>query len=69
MTKMCNKHIAEVLEIVERMIKLADTGAIDSEDNSCVALYGVLKDSAYRIRKMAENEKRKHQVHEYGDTT
>ncbi|MFC1582745.1 hypothetical protein ACFL4W_04325 [Planctomycetota bacterium] len=62
MAKLCNKHITEVLTIVERMIELADSGAIDSEDNSCVALYGIIRDSAYRMRQMAEKERQQHIV-------
>ena len=58
--KLCNKHIKEVLEIVQHMIELAESGAMDSEDNSCVALYGIIKDSAYRIRQMAEKERQQH---------
>jgi len=30
------------------------------EDNGCGVLYGVLRDSAFKIRKLAEAEKRAH---------
>jgi hypothetical protein len=42
------------------MIALADQGDADREDNGCGILYGVLRDSAYKLRQLAEDEKRNH---------
>jgi hypothetical protein len=42
------------------MIKVADKGDIEREDNGCGILYGVLRDSAYKVKKLAEQEKEKH---------
>jgi len=42
------------------MIKIADKGDIDREDVGCGILYGVLRDSAYKVKKLAEEEKAKH---------
>ena len=42
------------------MIHLADRGEADREDNGCGILYGVLRDSAYKLKKLAEEEKRNH---------
>jgi hypothetical protein len=42
------------------MIKVADEGDIEREDNGCGILYGVLRDSAYKLKKLAEKEKEKH---------
>ena len=42
------------------MICLAEEGDADLEDNGCGILYGVLLDSAYKIRKIAEVEKEAH---------
>jgi hypothetical protein len=42
------------------MIKVADEGDIEREDNGCGILYGVLRDSAYKVKKLAEQEKEKH---------
>ena len=39
------------------MIDLADQGDVDREDNGCGILYGVLRDSAYQLKKLAEEEK------------
>ena len=39
---------------------LADKGDIDREDTGCGILYGVLRDSAYKLKKLAEIEKKRH---------
>ncbi len=44
------------------MIELADQGDADREDTGCGVLYGVLRDSAYKIRQLAEKEKSRHQA-------
>lgn len=56
----CNLHIVKTLKLTEKMIHLADRGEADREDNGCGILYGVLRDSAYKLRKLAEDEKRNH---------
>ena len=56
----CNLHIERTLALVEEMIALADQGDADREDNGCGILYGVLRDSAYKLRQLAEDEKRNH---------
>jgi hypothetical protein len=42
------------------MIKLADQGDIDREDTDCGILYGVLRDAAYKIKRLAEIEMARH---------
>jgi hypothetical protein len=42
------------------MIELAGKGDVDREDVSCGILYGVILDSAYKIKKLAEEEKQAH---------
>ena len=56
----CNKHIREALEMARRMIILADEGDMDSEDDGCRVLYGVIRDCAYKIRAQAEREREEH---------
>ena len=58
--KACNKHIIRTLELTEKMIDLADRGDADREDTGCGVLYGILRDSAYKLRKLAEKEKEAH---------
>jgi len=56
----CNLHIARTLQLTEEMIRLADLGETDREDNGCGILYGVLRDSAFKLRKLAEAERQNH---------
>ena len=56
----CNLHILKTLKIVDEMIYLADAGDADREDNGCGILYGVLRDSAYKLKKLAEEERVNH---------
>ncbi len=42
------------------MIKIANQGDADREDTTCGILYGILLDSAYKIKKLAEEEKKAH---------
>ena len=60
--KPCNLHIKTTLRLVEEMIRLSDQGDADREDNGCGILYGVLRDSAYKLKKLAEEEKQNHVV-------
>jgi hypothetical protein len=59
-TRKCDQNIIETLKLVERMIKLAQQGDADREDVSCGVLYGVMLDSAFKIKKLAEQEKESH---------
>ena len=43
-------------------MELADRGDADREDKGCGILYGVLRDSAYKLKKLAEEEKQNHVV-------
>lgn len=58
--KPCNEHIVETFRLVRQMIELADRGDLDREDTGCGILYGIIRDSAYRIQQMAEKEKEAH---------
>jgi hypothetical protein len=58
--KRCNHNIKKTLNLVDEMIRIADMGDIEREDNGCGILYGVLLDSAYKVKKLAEQEKEKH---------
>jgi len=58
--KPCDKSIQKTLEMVETMLKVADQGDAVREDTGCGILYGVIRDSAYRIKKLAESEKDAH---------
>ena len=58
--KPCDENIKKALELVNEMIGLAEKGDSDREDDGCGILYGVLRDSAYKIKQIAEAEKEKY---------
>jgi hypothetical protein len=58
--KACDDNIRKTLELTERMAEIADAGDLAREDVGCGVLYGVLRDSAYKIKKLAEAEREAH---------
>ena len=52
--------LKRTLELTERMLRLADQGDAVREDPGCGVLYGVLRDSAYKLQQMAEAERQAH---------
>jgi hypothetical protein len=58
--KACDKSIKKTFELVENMLNLADEGDAVRQDNGCGVLYGVVRDSAFKIKKLAETEKEAH---------
>ncbi len=60
--KSCDENIKRTIQLTQEMIRLADRGDADREDTGCGVLYGVLRDSAYKILQLAEAEKGRHQA-------
>ncbi|MBW1892640.1 MAG: hypothetical protein JRI91_02935 [Deltaproteobacteria bacterium] len=58
--KKCDSNIQSTLKITSEMIELAIKGDAEREDVGCGVLYGILLDSAHRIKKIAEQEKDAH---------
>jgi len=56
----CDESIKETLDLVNNMLDLADRGDVVREDSGCGVLYGVLRDSAFRVKRLAEAEKEAH---------
>ena len=56
----CNKSLEETISLTDTMLALSERGDMAREDDGCGILYGVLRDSAYKIRKLAETEKDVH---------
>ena len=54
--KQYNKNIIRVLRLSRNMMLLADRGDDHRQDKSCGVLYGTLRDSAYKLRTLAEQE-------------
>ena len=65
--KPCDRNIKEAIQLAERMIQLANKGDTDREDIGCGILYGMLRDSGYKIKQLAEAEKLKHQAKGWWD--
>ncbi len=51
-----NRNIIKVLRLSRDMMLLADRGDESRQDRSCGVLYGTLRDSAYKLRSLAEQE-------------
>ena len=56
----CDENIKKTLGFAYEMIELADQGDAEREDSGCGVLYGVLRDSAFKIKKIAETEREAH---------
>jgi hypothetical protein len=56
----CNEGIRKTLEMVAHMLDLAEEGDRVREDVGCGILYAVMRDSAYKIRRLAEAEREAH---------
>jgi len=56
----CDRNIKRILQLADKMIELAEIGDAEREDTGCGILYGVLLDSAYKLKRLAEEEKEKH---------
>ncbi|MBW1740091.1 MAG: hypothetical protein JRJ42_03030 [Deltaproteobacteria bacterium] len=56
----CDETIKKTFELVENMFDLADEGDVVREDAGCGVLFGVVRDSAFKIKKLASCEKEAH---------
>ena len=55
-----NDCIKQTLKLADLMLQLADEGDAARQDVGCGVLYGVVRDAAYRIKKLAEAERQAH---------
>ena len=58
--KQCDEILDRTLRLTGLMADLADLGDGAREDVGCGVLYGLLRDSAFKLRKMAGEEKKAH---------
>ena len=56
----CDESLKRTFELAKNMLDLADEGDEVREDAGCGVLYGVLRDSAFKIKLLAEAEKDAH---------
>jgi hypothetical protein len=45
------------MKLSERMLKLAEKGMFNCDDDSCLMVYGIIRDCGYKIRRTVEQEK------------
>jgi len=58
-----DKNLKKIIALCYEMLELADHGDKFRSDDGCGVVYGSLRDVAYKIRQMAEQELSRH-----GDT-
>lgn len=51
-----NQRIIDVLELTARMLELGDQGMEEQIDNQCGILFNILRDYAFSLKQLAENE-------------
>jgi hypothetical protein len=56
----CDESILKTFQLVDTMLCVADEGDAVRKDTGCGVLYGVMRDSAFKIKKLAEAEKEAH---------
>lgn len=54
------ENIQAALRLVDDMIALAIKGNAEREDSGCGKLYGTMMDLAFKLKKVAEEEKNVH---------
>jgi len=55
-------YLREVIRISQEMIDIAYQGDACRQDVGCGVVFGSVRDKAYKVRKLAEEELRKHQA-------
>ena len=59
MTSTCRKYCREAIQLSEKFIQLANDGHADCDDDRCLVLFGIILDSASKIRLEAEKRLKK----------
>jgi len=55
-----HRNLEKVIALCSEMLELADMGDSFRIDSGCGVVFGTLRDSAYKIRKLAKDELTKH---------
>jgi hypothetical protein len=61
-----NQNLRNVIQICYEMLEIADRGDAYRQDSGCGAVYGRLRDAAYKIRMQAEHELLRHEKGDAG---
>ena len=49
--------LRQIRQMTHEMLALADEGSLETDDASRAILYGILRDAAYRLRKLVDDER------------
>ena len=60
-TEIINQNLRNVIQICNEMLEIADRGDSYRNDSGCGAVFGRLRDAAYKIRLQAERELLSHE--------
>lgn len=60
--KQCNENILKAMQLAGELIDLAEDGDCFREDESCGVLFGIIRDSGYQIKALAQKEMFKHEA-------
>ena len=55
-----DENLKKLIALCGEMLELADRGDSERTDTGCGVVYGMLRDSAYKMRRMAKTELQKH---------
>ncbi len=64
MPRPADQCLEKTLQLADRMLRLADDGDAVRNDSGCGVVYGVLRDSAYKLKQLAEAERQAHRLKE-----
>jgi hypothetical protein len=59
-TDISDRNLKKVITICYEMLELSDHGDKFRHDDRCGVVYGTLRDAAYKIRQIAEQELTRH---------
>ena len=59
MTPVCRKYFLEAIQLSEKLIQLGNDAQCDCDDDRCLVLFGIILDSASKIRSEAEKRLKK----------
>lgn len=62
MNSKCDEYLNRAVFLAAELLDLADQGDDMREDVNCGVLYGTIRDSAYKIRAMAQAELQEHKA-------
>jgi hypothetical protein len=50
------KLIVDAMRLADKMLVMAQNGVPECDDDSCMMIYGIIRDCGYKIRKTVEQE-------------